>query len=217
MILWLEKITKALRQVTDWTKDGDESSRTTLARGAVRARKAIVAARPVHLPQDYQMSLDQRYVDEVFGRLRENIFRTLDEATVVSAHGQPGIFREFGTTGGKTPYFYLKPLNEKGWLFERSGSGWVITRSEKIVGEDLFLRGVAAWEVANLFSVQPSGQAVKFSGKGGQGPVPRVMSRALGKELLSLPVYQHKLLRELDLPLAAPLPTPLQGAATIFE
>lgn len=197
---WLGRVMKSFQRV----KEGDDAlpmlDGQKLRRASANKRKAIVVSRPIHLPQDYQMTTDQRYVDDVFQKLRESIFRALDEQVAKNPLGHPSIFREYGMTAAQTPYFYLKPLNEKGWLFERSGSGWVVTRAEKIVGEDLFLRGVAAWDITNLFAVSPSAPTGKDrSRKDTLAGVPRVMSRVLGKELLSVPVYQHKLMRELEL------------------
>lgn len=197
---WIEKIAKTLRLVKPAGIRDPQGGKGANERPKSKRLRKLVADRPVHLPQDYQLSTDEQLADEVFIKLKEGIFRALDQQGAPSPSAQPAIFREHGMTAGNTPYFYLKPVNEKGWLFERSGAGWVVTRAQKIVGEDLFLRGVSAWDVANIYALDDleTDAGTKTGGTAGIS-MPRVMSRALGRELLSIPVYQHKVLRELDL------------------
>ena len=149
-------------------------------------RRRLMASRPGHLPQDYQLCRSQEVATDMFARMRRSLFRALDERGEASDSSVPTVFREHGTTRGKYPYFYLKPAGDKGWLFEQSETGWVVVRAEKIVGEDLFLRRQEAWDAVDLFTV--NGEA---------GGLPRLQSRVLGKELLSPPVYEHKLLRSI--------------------
>lgn len=59
---------------------------------------------------------------------------------------------ESGTLDSDRPYVYLQPLNQQGFLFERSGTGWVIGRADKIVAKDTFMRGGEAWDVVNIIS-----------------------------------------------------------------
>ena len=156
------------------------------AEGSKATRRRLMASRPGHLPQDYQLCRNQDVATDMFSRMRRSLFRALDERMEGADAAVTTVFREHGQTRGKYPYFYLKPAWDKGWLFEQSETGWVVVRAEKIVGEDLFLRRQEAWDAVDLFTVN-----------GEPGGLPRLQSRVLGKELLSPPVYEHKLLRSI--------------------
>ena len=59
---------------------------------------------------------------------------------------------------------------------EESTSGWVVSRSEKIVGQNLFLRKGEAWDIASLFQK-------------GTLPRPRVSSPLTRDQIISLALY----------------------------
>jgi len=157
----------------------------------VAAESALVKPRPFRLEDAYVPLNDFSIADGLFLRLRRYLFRQTD-LLHASRDGQKvlgRILRESGRTAGDRPYFYLQPLNEQGWLFERSGSGWVISRAHKIVRNDNFLRSNEAWDIVTVY--QP---------KDGQG-TPRVSSQRLGAQLVSFAVYEEKLNETLSLTL----------------
>ena len=104
--------------------------------------------------------------DEYFEHLRQTIFW---ECAGVSDIPRDGVNRsraificESGWVDPGRRYFYLKPFGSPGWLFERSGAGWVVSRSEKIVSRDLFLRRGSPWDVVTLFK-RPGGQRLRVA------------------------------------------------------
>ena len=98
------------------------------------------------------------------------------------------VFREMGKLHPGRPYFFVKPQNQKGLLFERSGAGWLVTPAEKIVARDLFLREESPTDSVLLYMARD------------QATMPRVKSRAVGEDLLAFSYYEQKLLRQLGLP-----------------
>ena len=97
----------------------------------------------------------------------------------------PGFVRESGKLAPGRPYFFLKPLNSRGWLFERSGRGWVVTPAEKIVDRDLFLRDEEPFDIVTLYLARDS------------AVFPRVKAKSFGGALLSFAVYEQRLLAKL--------------------
>lgn len=64
--------------------------------------------------------------------------------------GPPLLLYESGRMASGDRYFYLKPPNRPGWLFEESFTGWTVSHSEKIVNEALFLRDADPWDQVSL-------------------------------------------------------------------
>ncbi len=128
--------------------------------------------------------------DRYFDRIRRLIFRHLDEARAKAQSGAlraPLMFRESGKLNENRPYFFLKPPGEPGWLFERAGTGWVISRCEKIHGMGTFIRRTDPWDIVNVFVSGDGEEAV------------RVASQRDGGELISVLVYEQKILAALGL------------------
>jgi hypothetical protein len=69
---------------------------------------------------------------------------------------------------------------------EKSAVGWRISRAEKIVGQNLFLRSnEAPWDMATLWSDE-KGEGLR-----------RVSSSRVGKDLLSISEYERRLVESL--------------------
>ena len=153
---------------------------------SVRPPTPAVKPRPVSLEQRYQLLDYASLADEVFKRLQLRIFGAIREQE--RKDRGPTVFRETGRLHPGRPYFFVKPQNQKGWLFERSGAGWLVTPAEKIVARDLFLREEAPVDSVQLFMARD------------QPTMPRVKSRALGEDLLAFSYYEQKLLQQLGLP-----------------
>lgn len=139
-------------------------------------RRTLVKSRPQSLEQRYEMLDHEELADEIFLRLKAKIFDSVPKA---------GYLREAGKVAPGRPYFFVKPLGAKGYLFERSGKGWVVTPAEKIVGRDLFLRDQDPLDVVTLFMAK---DRVAF---------PRVKSARGGDSLLAFSVYEQRLLHQL--------------------
>lgn len=151
--------------------------------------KPIVKSRPITLEEAYEVMDDQVAIDALFLRLRRLVFKNTDREFVgVQAiqHG-PKFIREAGKVAKDRPYFFLQPLNQEGWLFERTTSGWLVSKAQKIVKSDTFLRSHEPWDVVNLY--RP---------KDGKGTT-RVSSQRLGQDLISFAVYENKLNESLGL------------------
>lgn len=153
---------------------------TNLAATQRERRQAVIKDRPVSLEQRYAPLDSSLQADEIFLRLKHNLYAALD-----AQEGGRTIFRESGRVAPGRPYFYLKPAGEKGWLWERQGAGWVITRAEKIIGRNLFLRDEEPVDAAELFIAKD------------RAALPRVRSQTLGQDLLAMAVYEQKLRKQL--------------------
>jgi hypothetical protein len=138
----------------------------------------------------FELVVDRNTPDQYFMRMRKLIFKQLDELRQRQNGGsslRPLMFREVGRVADNRSYFYLKEPGETGWLFERAGSGWVISRCEKIYGSSTFIRRTDAWDIVNLFAANS-----------GELPV-RVTSQRFGGDMISFFVYEAKILASLGL------------------
>lgn len=149
-----------------------------------RERVALMKSRPATLEQRYRLLDHGELADEIFSRLKR---RVTDAVFAQQMSGKASALVEAGKLSPGRPYFFLKPLGRQGWLFERSGAGWVVARAEKIVAQDLFLRDGAPVDSVSLF-IAPD-----------QAGYPRVRSSTLGGDLLSLAVYEQRLLAQMGL------------------
>lgn len=139
-------------------------------------RKSLVKSRPVSLEQRYELLDHVELADEIFSTLKARVFAQVAKGPYL---------KEAGKLAGNRPYFYVKPLGEKGFLFERSGKGWVVTPAEKIVGRDLFLREQAPLDVVSLYLAKD------------QASFPRVKSVTGGDALLAFSVYEQRMLSQI--------------------
>ncbi|MEZ4743688.1 MAG: hypothetical protein R3B45_14800 [Bdellovibrionota bacterium] len=141
-------------------------------------------------PSRYQIGVSSAVCDLYFKRLKKTIYRQLDSIRSSRPDGvvdTPFMFRESGELEGKRYYFFLKPLGEPGWLFERAGYGWIISRCEKIYAQDTFVRRSTAWDAVTL-----------YSSIAGNAP-PRVASMRAQNEIISFPVYEAYMINSLGI------------------
>lgn len=123
----------------------------------------------------YELVGTRERTEEAFLAIRSQVLRRC-RAFNQEHPGLPAFFIETGLIDPGRRYFYVKPKNAPGWLVEESTSGWVVSRSEKIVGQDLFLRKGEAWDIASLFQK-------------GTLPRPRVSSSLTRDQIISLALY----------------------------
>jgi len=148
---------------------------------SVARRASSPAPRPKTLEERYQPLEFPELGDEIFLRLKLNVYAALDRVRA------GGVFREAGKLGAGRPYFYVKPAGRPGLLFERSGGGWVVAEAEKIASSDLFVRRGSAVDAVSLYLASD------------RPVLPRVRSPWLGGDLWPLAVYEQKLLERLGL------------------
>ena len=148
--------------------------------------RPLVKNRPASLEQRYRLIEDSTFGDEVFQRLQTRLF-TMANQGMTDSRGSKIVYKERGKISPNRPYFYLKPSGASGLLFERSGPGWVVSKAEKIVDRDLFLREGDILEHANIFLADD------------RTPLPRIKSDQMSNELLAYTVYEQKLLKHLGL------------------
>ncbi len=148
--------------------------------------RPLVKNRPASLEQRYRLIEDSAFGDEIFQRLQNRLF-TMANQGMTDIRGSKIVYKERGKINPDRPYFYLKPSGTSGLLFERSGPGWIVSRAEKIIDRDLFLRAGEILEHANIFLADD------------RTPLPRIKSDQMSNELLAYAVYEQKLLKHLGL------------------
>lgn len=166
------------------------SAKTASVREASEKRKlastssAIVKSRPLHFEERYIVSQDSRQADMIFTQLRNGLFEDCDMASEKARRNAGGkmIYREQGKTSEGRPFLFFKPFSDYGWLLERSGAGWRLSRAEKIVSQQMFLRSHSdPWDVVLLYE-DPKGEGS-----------PRVKSQRFGGTLMSPQVYERRM------------------------
>lgn len=170
---------EGLKGFLPWTKKDVKSGEELTQQPAHRS--SLMKSRPIEWDEKYNPSNDATAVDGLFLRLRRYMYRETDRMAKQGVTAT--ILREAGRLGADRPYFFLQPLNEKGWLFERSGAGWVVSLAQKIATEDTFIRDYEAWDQVTVFQ-PPQAQVGSF----------RVSSKRLALEYVSFAVYEQLLL-----------------------
>jgi hypothetical protein len=161
--------------------DGWAGQVKTAPRRAKKIDVSLVKSRPPSIETDYEILEDSKELDHLFGRMREQI---LHNDGLLSSKRGPSMrpLRESGRIAPERPYFFIKPLNETGLLFERSGAGWVVSKAEKIVQEDTFIRSSNVWDVVTIYSPRQ-----------GVSGTARVSSERLGLDRVAFQVYTQAL------------------------
>lgn len=190
------KVAERLSGLAKGLRDGGRAEAAKAAKAAQderrRKRVELVKARPTTLEQRYQLLDHTELADEVFSRLKRRVVDAIetkdkgDGGTKGPQAVATGLI-EAGRLAPGRPYFFFKPLSKKGWLFERSGAGWVVSRAEKIVAQDLFLRDGDPIDSVSLYLASD------------QRGYPRVRSAVMGGDLLSLAVYEQRVLQQVGL------------------
>ncbi len=161
---------------SDAADDSEQSTKPGLA---------LMKSAPPRLSLNYRVMSDQKNIDALFLRLRDELYQLIEQDR--RRRGASRFIRESGRLPPQRPYFYLKPLNQPGWLFERSGQGWTIAPAEKIVNQGTFVRGLDVWDQVVLHE-SDSGAAL-----------PRVTSPRLGAEMVTFGIYRDLLVGSLGL------------------
>ena len=134
---------------------------------------------------DYTLIQERDLADTLFERLKESLYRPYEQGAEEGGFEGGGYFWEAGRIDPGRLYFYLKKANEKGWLFERSGIGWLVSRSEKIIDQSLFLRLEEPVDIVTTFRAEPDSGRYKIN------------SELMGGELISFVVYERLMVRKI--------------------
>jgi hypothetical protein len=145
-----------------------------------RRKQALVQDSPPNLFAAYAPTESDTELNASFEALRQAIYGELDRG---AAGRGTIVFREHGKLATESqnvrPYFFVQAQGEDGWLFERSGSGWIISRAAKIASQELFIRR-APVDIVAVY-------------RHPERDVTRVVSPLFGEALLPQLVYQEKL------------------------
>ena len=146
---------------------------------------SLQKSRPLSLQENYILLEDNNEIDKIFIKFKEHIYNYLNSLVLDKNKLQKVFLKEHGRISGNRNYFFIQPINEAGWLIERSGKGWVISKAQKIVANNTFLRQSEPWDVVTVY-------APKYK----EGTI-RVTSQRFQTPLLSLLVYEEKFLKNL--------------------
>lgn len=142
-------------------------------------------SRPLNLDQkrvEWQPVQDSQRVREAFIRLRDH-FYAWNQKSKTSPGVPPRLMWESGNITGHRPYFFLKPWNDIGYLFEMTNRGWVISRAEKIPNLDRFMRQLNAWDHVVLYESSELPETL------------RVRAEQWGEDFVSLSLYEDAMIR----------------------
>lgn len=172
-----------------WRGKANDASDSTDSRKASAEKdlEEILKSRPNPLKLDqkcveWSPVEDSERVRESFVHLRD-LFYSWNQKSK-TAPGKPSrLMWESGNITGHRPYFFIQPYNEMGYLFEMTQRGWVISRAEKIINLDRFMRQLNAWDHVVLYE---SGEMQNHI---------RVKSEQWGDDFVSLALYEDAMIR----------------------
>lgn len=158
----------------------DPQERTVLASRPLGPQASHPSQRFV-LQEVFEPLDDKALVEELFIRLRQRIYQSLDRQ-------QKPCYRERGRLTTGQSYFFLQPFNETGLLFECVHGGFRITGSSKIVGDETFIRNGESIEQAALMGADPSafGEEIVF---------PRVNTILFDQTYMPFALYEAHLIQ----------------------
>ena len=144
-------------------------------------------------PSPYRLIQDPRDADGQFYELQRHTYSYLQKIRGEQNIGgtlmpSPSSFHwESGKIYPGRAYFFLKRANTYGWLIERTGMGWVLSRANKVMEQDLFLRQEEPWDIATLYVNANANQSKR-------PPHFRVASSLLDGTIVSMRVYHQMIL-----------------------
>ena len=125
---------------------------------------------------------DTQRVRESFTRLRD-LFYSWNLKSKTAPGVPPKLMWESGNITGHRPYFFMQPWNEMGYLFEMTTRGWVVSRAERIINLDRFMRELNAWDHVVLYESPEMPETL------------RVRSEQWGEDFVSLSLYEDAMIR----------------------
>ena len=120
---------------------------------------------------------------DMFSKLAFRLCKKIKEHSQKTPFSSVLLF-EKGKIAGTTPYFFIQPWNEMGFLFERNSKGWVICRAEKIAHEGRFLRALESIDIATV-ETRPGSSFI------------RIYSSGFGEESVPFLIYEETIWNEL--------------------
>jgi hypothetical protein len=147
----------------------------------------VLALRASPLDLDYKRvewvpAEDTERVRAAFVRLRD-LFYNWNQKSKPLPGKPPRLMWESGNITGHRPYFFLQPWSEMGYLFEMTQRGWVVSRAEKIINLDRFMRQLSAWDHVVLYESREMPDTL------------RIRSEHWGEDFVSLPLYEDAMIR----------------------
>lgn len=154
-------------------------------------RRPLVSSKPFHLAEHFEPVESSELVEEFFLRFRDEVYSQIDRAKQGSPLKPSPVIRETGRLAEGRRYFFLQHLNESGWLFEQTDFGWQVSRAQKIVSEQTFLRSYEIFDRVTLS--RPSSKTVGLGLYDINSSPLRVSSERFLSEYVSLSVYEKQL------------------------
>ncbi len=129
-------------------------------------------------PMNWELVQDQADVRQNFVKFRDFMYRC-NQKTRQDRISSPKALWEAGKLTDGRQYFYLQPWNERGYLFEESSRGWVISRAEKIAERGQFMRERGLWDMVTLHVSSELPGALRLS------------SEQMGEALIQMRLYEE--------------------------
>ena len=126
-------------------------------------------------------------IEQTFIRLRKAILQEVQRRDHRPKDYPVTIFREWGRLRDGRPYIFIQPHSKTGVMVERTQVGWLLSSAYKDPSQSLFVKsGEIIDNVTLMMAVD-------------RPVLPRIRSQVLGGDLLSLPIYEHQILSQLNL------------------
>ncbi len=160
-----------------YTSGGRSKQKGPGARGEEK-RRALTLPRPGRRsPAEWLPVEDSQIIRKTFSQFRQFIYGC-NRKTKPGPGESPRALWESGKLAGERLYFFLQAWNDRGYLFEETPRGWVVSRAEKIAAQDQFMRERLAWDHVILH------QAADRPG------LLRVSSEQMDEGIVSLRLYE---------------------------
>jgi hypothetical protein len=157
---------------------GSESADVSMS-----TRIDLIKSRPVSLEKRDQRLADDQVSARLFFETKTFVFKSVDQHNQQNEISQRYL-KESGRMNDGRSYYFIQPLNTQGWLFEQTSTGWIISRAQKNVAANSFLRGYDHWDLISVFKAEDSSNT-------------RLSSQRLNMHLVSPLVYQAQLVENL--------------------
>jgi hypothetical protein len=147
----------------------------------------VSAARVKELFDEVELELarDTQKIDKAFDAFKSLVYSELDQLRESSeARHWQQIHREGGKINGGRRYFFIQQFNTRGWLVERSGLGWVISRAEKIAQQNLFVRHGTPFDIVSI--LEPADGSDRFRIRSGRWEIDHFSIDAYAKRWLKV-------------------------------
>jgi len=163
-------------------RDFFRSWRASFKGEAAEVKAPSRPARPLLVSrlENYRVLEDEEQLDAAFLRIRRFV-QGIVQGRELKERGRM-VFFEAGVMAPRRAFFYVKPVDASGLLFERSGGGWLISVADRIPGRELFIRRQTPLERASVLTAPD-----------GQGSLLRMNSTLFNAKLVSFSSYEQSM------------------------